>query len=82
MTKRSILVMAGIFLLGLALGVGSTAWTAERHPQLRAAQHDLSSAKYHLERAARDFGGHRVKAIAFIDKAQDELHEAMKFDKN
>ena len=82
MRKRSILLAAGIFLFGLALGMGSTAWTAERHPQIRAAQRDLSSAKYHLQRAARDFGGHRVKAIVLIDKAQDELREALKFDRN
>jgi len=80
--KRSILLVAGIFLLGMALGIGSTAWTAERHPQIRAAEHDLASAKYHLQRAARDFGGHRVKAIALIDQAQEELHEALKFDRN
>ena len=80
--KRSTLLVAGIFLLGMALGIGSTAWTAERHPQIRAAEHDLASAKYHLQRAARDFGGHRVKAIALIDQAQEELHEALKFDLN
>ena len=80
--KRSTLLVAGIFLLGMALGIGSTAWTAERHPQIRAAEHDLASAKYHLQRAARDFGGHRVKAIALIDQAQEELHEALKFDRN
>jgi len=80
--KRSTLLVAGIFLLGMALGIGSTAWTAERHPQIRAAEHDLASAMYHLQRAARDFGGHRVKAIALIDQAQEELHEALKFDRN
>ena len=80
--KRSTLLVAGIFLLGMALGIGSTAWTAERHPQIRAAEHDLASAKYHLQRAARDFGGQRVKAIALIDQAQEELHEALKFDRN
>ena len=80
--KRSTLLVAGIFLLGMALGIGSAAWTAERHPQIRAAEHDLASAKYHLQRAARDFGGHRVKAIALIDQAQEELHEALKFDRN
>ena len=61
--------------------MGSTAWTAERHPQIRAAQHDLTSAKYHLQRAARDFGGHRAKAVALIDQAQDELRDALKFDR-
>ena len=81
MRKRSILLVAGIFLFGLALGMGSTAWTAERHPQIRAAQRDLTSAKNHLQRAARDFGGHRVKAVALIDQAQDELREALKFDR-
>ena len=79
MTRPRIGLMIGILLLGLTLV--SSAWTAERHPQIRAAQRDLSSAKYHLERAARDFGGHRAKAVVLINKAQEELRQALDFDR-
>lgn len=79
MTRPRIGLMIGILLLGITLV--SSAWTAERHPQIRAAQRDLSSAKYHLERAARDFGGHRAKAVVLINKAQEELRQALDFDR-
>jgi hypothetical protein len=72
----------GIFLLGLTSGIASSAWTAERHPEIRAAQRDLASAKMHLQRAARDFGGHRARAVAHIEQAQDELQKALDFDRH
>ncbi len=80
MTRRISFIMV-IFAAGLMLGLAASAWTAERHPEIRAAQRNLASAKSHLEAAAHDFGGHRVKAIEFIDKAQGELRDALQFDK-
>ncbi|MDE1920586.1 MAG: hypothetical protein KGJ09_06085 [Candidatus Omnitrophica bacterium] len=53
----------------------------ERHPEIMRAARKLRFAKRDLERAAHDFGGHRVKAIAAIDEALRELHEAMMYDK-
>jgi len=79
MNRPRAALVFGVFLLGLTLV--SSAWTAERHPQIRAAQRDLSSAKYHLERAARDFGGHRAKAVVLINRAQEELRLALDFDR-
>jgi len=79
MNRPRVALVFLVFLLGLT--IVSSAWTAERHPQIRAAQRDLSSAKYHLERAARDFGGHRAKAVVLISKAQEELRLALDFDR-
>lgn len=81
MSKRNAILVATVVVLGLTLGVVTTAWTAERHPEIRAAQRELSSAKARLKATARDFGGHRVKAIEFIDKAQDELRDALQYDR-
>jgi uncharacterized membrane-anchored protein YhcB (DUF1043 family) len=81
MTRRRIGLVIGIFLIGLTFGIVSSAWTAERHPHIRAAQRDLASAKSHLQRAARDFGGHRARAVGLIDQAQDELRQALEFDR-
>ena len=47
-----------------ALGFATRAYTAERHPELLAADQALHNALNHLEKAARDFGGHRAKAAA------------------
>lgn len=81
MSKRNGFLILVVFVLGLTMGVVTSAWTAERHPEIRAAMRDLSTAKHHLEVAAHDFGGHRVKAIGFIDRAQSELRDALQFDR-
>lgn len=81
MPKRNAFLIATVFVVGLTLGLVTSAWTAERHPEIRAAQRDLSRAKEHLSVAAHDFGGHRVKAIQFIDQAQEELRDALQFDR-
>jgi hypothetical protein len=81
MSKRTGALAAAVFALGLTLGLVTAAWTAERHPEIRAAQRDLARAKGHLKAAAHDFGGHRVKAIEFIDRAQGELREALEYDR-
>jgi hypothetical protein len=41
----------------------------------------LNGANSQLERDQRDYGGHRVAAIADIQKAVQELREALNFDK-
>lgn len=53
----------------------------ERHPELRKAAFKLRAAKADLEKAAHDYAGHRVKAIAAIDQALAEIKEAYKADK-
>jgi hypothetical protein len=54
----------------------------EAHPQINAAIRALENAKDHLQKAAHDFGGHRVEAIAAIDRALEQLRQALQFDKN
>jgi len=53
----------------------------EPHPQIMAAIRALEAARLHLQRAAHDFGGHRVKAIRAIDAALVQLNLALKYDK-
>ncbi|MGE5688336.1 MAG: hypothetical protein ACM34D_12685, partial [Gemmatimonadota bacterium] len=53
----------------------------EPHPELRAALRALERARAHLQRAAHDFGGHRVEAIAAIDRAMEQLNLAIKYDR-
>jgi hypothetical protein len=57
------------------------ATAAEPHPEIQAALRSLERAKRHLERAAHDFGGHRVDAIKAIDAAREQLTLALQFDK-
>jgi hypothetical protein len=57
------------------------ATAAEQHPEINAAIRALVRAKLHLQRAAHDFGGHRVEAIAAIDAALVQLKQALQYDK-
>ncbi len=45
----------------------------EPHPHIHEALEAMRAAKHHLETAAHDFDGHRVKAIEHLDQA---IHEA------
>jgi len=54
----------------------------EPHPQIMAAIRALEAARLHLQRAAHDFGGHRVKAIRAIDVALVQLKLALQYDKD
>ena len=53
----------------------------DRHPEIHKAMRKLKEAKEDLDKAARDFGGHKVKAIAAINQALAELHAGLEFDK-
>ena len=54
----------------------------ERHPEIRAAMKHLEEAKNILQnKAATDFGGHKVQAIKSIDEAMEHLRQALQFDK-
>ncbi|PWT87825.1 MAG: hypothetical protein C5B55_14155 [Blastocatellia bacterium] len=46
-------------------------------PHMRAALQSLKDAKGKLENATADKGGHRVKAIEFVDKAIDEVNKGI-----
>ena len=51
----------------------------EPHPEIRPAIHSLEEAQNHLEKAARDFGGRRVKALEHTRETLVERHEALEF---
>ena len=52
----------------------------EPHPHIHEALEAMRNAKHHLETAAHDFDGHRVKAIEHLDQAihEAEMCESMK----
>jgi len=50
-----------------------------RHPALAEADRSLRRASDALFHAAHDFGGHRVKAIQYIDGALVEIQAARQF---
>ena len=54
----------------------------ERHPEIRRAMKNLEQAKTNLQKADRDFGGHRTKAVEAIDSALAECKAALAYDKH
>jgi len=51
------------------------------HPEIRKAITSLERAKYALQHASHDFGGHRADALAATDKAIEQLRLALQYDK-
>ena len=50
-------------------------------PRMRAARVDLNQARAQLQRANNNKGGHRVKAIGYINSAIAEINAGMAFDR-
>jgi hypothetical protein len=53
----------------------------EHHPALRQAIKALERAKYDLNHANHDFGGHRAEALEACDNAIKQLNVALQYDK-
>jgi hypothetical protein len=53
----------------------------EPHPEIRDALEALRKAKFRMEHAAHDFGGHRVDAIKATDEAIRQLQICLQFDR-
>jgi len=89
MTKRLIVVMLILSLMVPALMVSQTlgqtqpkqAQVKEQHPAIRAAIKALEKAKYDLEHAAHDFGGHRAEALEAVNRAIEQLRKALEYDR-
>jgi len=80
------IVDPGFCILGInaarANKANTPATPAEPHPQIREALGALRRAKEHMERAAHDFGGHRVDALRATEEAIRQLEICLKFDKD
>ena len=77
--RRWVLVLAAL-VVGVIVGLTSSALTAERHPQIHAAR-ALRQAANHLEKADHVFGRHRAKALELVKQAEQELKEALEYAK-
>jgi hypothetical protein len=82
-TRRSASVASVAALAGLCLSTSTAAIAAarERHPSIRRALDALRAARNDLEHADDGFGGHRVEAMAAIDRAMEQLALAERFDR-
>jgi hypothetical protein len=68
-----------IFLVLMVLG--TVAFAAGDQPRMQAALVDLRTAKRELQIAMPDKGGHRVNAIALVNRAIGEVNAGIAYDR-
>ncbi|HEY4642546.1 MAG TPA: hypothetical protein VII75_14475 [Thermoanaerobaculia bacterium] len=78
--KRRNLLSTLVLFLTLAVGFIAGQVSADQ-PRMQAALEHLRAAKHELERADADKGGHREKAIAYVNDAIDQVERGMHFDR-
>src|ERR1700683_1633013 len=64
-----------------AAAAAAAAPAPEPHPEIRDALEALRKAKFRMEHAAHDFGGHREDAIKATDEAIRQLQICLQFDR-
>ena len=81
-SRRSIVTSLGMLPFGLAVTAGLAAATGfdDQQPHMRAALEALRGARRHLDLAAPDKGGHRVKAIEHVNMAITETEAGISYD--
>ena len=52
----------------------------DAQPHMKSALSTLESAKRQLEKATHDKGGHRAKALGYVNQAIAEVKAGIKFD--
>jgi hypothetical protein len=62
----------------MLLALAPPVWAAGDHEML-AAQQELKIAKDHLQAAGTDYAGHRRAAMQAIDRALDEVRQAIDY---
>ena len=67
-------------VIGAPAIAAATPMPPEPHPHIHEALEAMRVAKHHLETAAHDFDGHRVKSIEHLDQAirEAEACESMR----
>lgn len=93
MKKIAALASASVLIAGIGTVATQTAARAqapfphpmirhhERHPELMRAMRQLENARASLQSAAHDYHGHRDQAVALINQAIDQIHQAIQSDR-
>lgn len=75
-------VIAIALAFSLSMNIVTTEVQAEKQPAMRSALSSLKAAKVSLKLATSDKGGHRVKAIALVDEAIEQVKKGIEADNN
>jgi hypothetical protein len=80
LTRRSVL-SAVLPAALLTLALPRRAKASADQPHMHAALEALRTAKRELEAATQDKGGHRAKALAFVNDAIAQTEKGIAFDR-
>jgi len=64
-------------IVGVLIGSAVGSWAAIHQPHMMAALEALNHAKGELEVAEHNKGGHRVKALEFVQKAIEQTKKGI-----
>jgi hypothetical protein len=81
MTRKSFASLFAILFVTAVASVSIVARPAPDQPRMQAARVDLNQARASLQRASSNKGGHRVKAIEYINAAIGEINRGIAFDR-
>jgi hypothetical protein len=70
---RRELLLAGVTVLGVGAVLGSIADAKANQPYMQAALNSLQNARWNLQHAEHDKGGHRANALNLVNQAIDEV---------
>ena len=68
MVKKNIIPL----IIGVLIGGAAGSWAAINQPHMIAALDYLKNAKMELESGEHNKGGHRLKALEFVDRAIEQ----------
>jgi len=81
MTRRSFLSLLAVLVVIAAASISIAANPVPDQPRMQAARADLNQARASLMRATNNKGGHRVKAIEYINFAIGEINAGIAYDR-
>ncbi|CAK0755337.1 hypothetical protein CCP3SC1AL1_2190003 [Gammaproteobacteria bacterium] len=77
---KKIIVPIAAFLLGACVSNTLPMAGAEPQPHMTSALNSLQDAREQLQQASRDKGGHREKALEYVNMAIEAVKRGISFD--
>jgi cytochrome bd-type quinol oxidase subunit 1 len=69
--------MVIVLIVGIMIGSAAGSWAAIHQPHMMAALEALNHARAELEAGEHNKGGHRVKALEFVEKAIEQTKKGI-----
>jgi len=70
-----------IWIFAIVLCAATAAFANPDQPRMQQAREDLVAAKASLQRAEHNKGGHRAKAIGYVNEAINQVNAGIRFDR-